>query len=151
KARSLLGIQAGGEKLPRLQWLSRRAAVLDEQALASFDQTEAHLRQKDLPQRILDRNERARDEYRRAHATLQGTQDQALNGNSLREQEQALAELINFLERFTLAKPRDPFDPEKLPWRTPDPEQPPAPAHSVEALSQRTGLPRLEQEFQLAS
>tara|TARA_R110001606_G_scaffold83958_5_gene191355 strand:- start:50836 stop:53940 length:3105 start_codon:yes stop_codon:yes gene_type:complete len=151
-ARSLLGIgQAGAEPLPRLRWLSQRAAAMHKQALASFDQTEAHLRQRRLPQRILERNDHAREDYRQAYATLRETLNQALNTESLGEQEEAMAALVDFLGRFTLDKPRDPFDPENLPWRTPDPDQTPAPAYSAEALSQRTGLPRFEQGVQLAS
>ncbi len=152
KARSLLGIeQATAEALPRLQWLSQRAANLHEQALASFDETEAHLRKKDLPRRILDRNDLAREEYQRAYATMRETLNQALDSNSLGEQEEALAALVDFMDRFTLDKPRDPFDPNKLPWRTPDPDKTPTPARSAEALSQRTGLPRFEQGLELAS
>ncbi|MCC4309167.1 transglutaminase-like domain-containing protein [Alcanivorax marinus] len=152
KARSLLGIeQAPAEALPRLQWLSRRAAHLHEQALASFDETEAHLRKKDLPRRILDRNDRAREEYQRAYTTMRETLNQALDSDSLGEQEQAMAALVDFMDRFTLDKPRDPFDPNKLPWRTPDPDRTPTPARSAEALSQRTGLPRFEQGPELAS
>ncbi|MBF1803562.1 transglutaminase-like domain-containing protein [Alloalcanivorax profundimaris] len=152
KARSLLGIeQAPAEALPRLQWLSQRAANLHEQALASFDETEAHLRKKELPRRILDRNDRAREEYQRAYATMRETLNQALDSDSLGEQEEAMAALVDFMDRFTLDKPRDPFDPNKLPWRTPDPDRTPTPARSAEALSQRTGLPRFEQGLELAS
>ena len=152
KARSLLGIeQASAESLPRLQWLARRAASLHEQALASFDETEAHLRQRDLPQRIIDRNDRAREEYHRSYDTMRETLDRALGSDSLRDQEEAMATLVDFMDRFTLEKPRDPFDPNKLPWRTPDPEQTPAPARSAKALSKRTGLPLFEQGPQVAS
>ncbi|MBL7251380.1 transglutaminase-like domain-containing protein [Alloalcanivorax marinus] len=152
KARSLFGIeQAPAEALPRLQWLSQRAANLHEQALASFDETEAHLRKKDLPRRILDRNDRAREEYQQAYATMRETLDQALDSGSLEEQEEAMAALVDFMDRFTLDKPRDPFDPNKLPWRTPDPDKTPTPARSAEALSQRTGLPLFEQGLELAS
>lgn len=152
KARSLLGIeQAPAEALPRLQWLSQRAANLHEQALASFDETEAHLRKKELPRRILDRNDRAREEYQRAYTTMRETLNQALDSDSLGEQEEAMAALVDFMDRFTLDKPRDPFDPNKLPWRTPDPDKTPTPARSAEALSQRTGLPRFEQGLELAS
>ncbi len=152
KARSLLGIeQAPAEALPRLQWLSQRAANLHEQALASFDETEAHLRKKELPRRILDRNDRAREEYQRAYTTMRETLNQALDSDSLGEQEEAMAALVDFMDRFTLDKPRDPFDPNKLPWRTPDPDKTPTPARSAEALSQRTGLPCFEQGLELAS
>ncbi len=152
-ARAAWALGLGDEALAtdRLAWLQEEANVMHQQALAGFQETEAQLEKHNASARIRGRHERAVADYRQRYQRLQ-EQLQAVTGSaSLAAQSDATAELVGFLEPFRMEKPRDPFDPNKLPWRTPDPDQTRAPANSASQLSRDTGLPLFETGTQVAS
>jgi len=152
-ARAARALGLGDEALAtdRLAWLQGKAKSMHQQALAGFEETEARLEQNNASARIRGRHERAVADYRQRYQHLQ-EQLQAVTGSaSLAAQSDATAELVGFLELFRIEKPRDPFNPDKLPWRTPDPDQTRAPANSASQLSRDTGLPLFETGAQIAS
>ena len=152
-ARAARALGLGDEALAtdRLAWLQEKAKEMHQQALAGFEEAEARLEQNNASARVRGRHERAVADYRQRYQHLQ-EQLQAVTGSaSLAAQSDATAELVGFLEPFRMEKPRDPFNPDKLPWRTPDPDQTRAPANSASQLSRDTGLPLFETGTQVAS
>ncbi|WP_246624632.1 transglutaminase-like domain-containing protein [Oceanobacter mangrovi] len=98
-------------------------------------------------QRQLQQRQKILDRYQQVQNQLQAaTQEQ-----SLQEQQENIDELQQTLEQYQTRKPRDPFDPNKLPWRIPNPQDTPAPADDANQLSQRYQLPLFEQGPMLAT
>jgi hypothetical protein len=143
--------QLAREDISEITWLGSRIETLHQQALQEFDQTDARLKQRNLPAKALERQAQAKEKYRQAHARMQAKLAALFEADSLAAQQQASAELDHWLNGLTLQKPRDPFDPHNLSWGTPDPALTPQPAASADELSLRTGLPLFEQGEQLAS
>ena len=139
------------EETSDLAWLAKRADKLHQKALKAFQKTEQRLKNKNLPARVRQRNEHAKAEYQSRYEAMQARLSALLDAESLSEQQEAAASLKQWMDGFTLSKPRDPFDPNNLPWSTPDPSQTPKPAESAGELSARSGFPLFEQGVQLAS
>ncbi|WP_290538180.1 transglutaminase-like domain-containing protein [Alcanivorax sp.] len=139
------------EETSDLAWLAKRADKLHQKALKAFQKTEQRLKNKNLPARVRQRNEHAKAEYQSRYEAMQARLSALLDAESLSEQQEAAASLKQWMDGFTLSKPRDPFDPNNLPWSTPDPSQTPKPAESADELSARSGFPLFEQGVQLAS
>ena len=139
------------EETSDLAWLAKRADKLHQKALKAFQKTEQRLKNKNLPARVRQRNEQAKAEYQSRYEAMQARLSALLDAESLSEQQEAAASLKKWMDSFTLSKPRDPFDPNNLPWSTPDPSQTPKPADSADELSARSGFPLFEQGVQLAS
>ncbi len=139
------------EGVDDLSWLSGRAEHLHQQALKEFDTTAKRLREKQLPEKIQQRHAEARQQYRERYQTMQVRMAAMLEAESLQEQQDAAASLKEWMDSFTLEKPRDPFDPNNLPWGTPDPSLTPEPAFTARELSARNALPLFERGVQLAS
>ncbi len=152
-ARAARALGLGDEALAteRLVWLQEKAKAMHQQALAGFEETGARLEKTNASARIRDRHERAVADYRQRYQRLQEQLRSVTGSASLAAQSDATAELVGFLEPFRMEKPRDPFDPNKLPWRTPDPDQTRAPANSASELSRSSGLPLFDMGTQVAS
>ncbi|HAM74087.1 MAG TPA: transglutaminase, partial [Alcanivorax sp.] len=152
-ARAARALGLGDEALAteRLVWLQEKANAMHQQALAGFKETEARLEKNNASTRIRDRHERAVADYLQRYQHLKKQLQSVTGSESLTAQSDATAELVGFLEPFRMEKPRDPFDPNKLPWRTPDPDQTRAPANSASELSRSSGLPLFDMGAQVAS
>ncbi len=97
-------------------------------------------RQQEYSQKILSR-------YQQVQQQLQAATEE----QSLQEQQENIDQLQQTLEDYQTRKPRDPFDPNRLPWRITDPESTPLPADDAKQLSQRYKLPLFEQGPMLAA
>lgn len=121
---------------------SKRDTLLsaDREIRKEFDQTEAFLKEKGLPQEILDRHEAAVSDYEKNFNQLKGylTQvDQAHRayvsaterGNETaaqaaeRDLESTLSAFDDFLKANVKDPPHQPLDPNNLPHRTPKPTE----------------------------
>lgn len=129
----------------------KRLQSFYEETQASMEEEARMLQAKDLPPEILARQQ-AMSERIMAHYddVLSKLADVVLD-QSLVEQADKLEALNSVLEDLTTRKARDPFDPNNLPWKTPDPEKTPAPAQSADQLSQRYELPLFDTAAMLAS
>jgi len=129
----------------------KRLQSFYEDTQASMEEEARMLQAKDLPPEILAR-QKAMSERIMAHYddVLSKLADVVLD-QSLVEQADKLEALNGVLEDLTTRKARDPFDPNNLPWKTPDPKKTPAPAQSADQLSQRYELPLFDTAAMLAS
>lgn len=152
QAISFVGMsQIALEDTQELARLAKRSDKLHQSALKEFAATEAHLRRKGLPEQILQRHQKAEEQFRQTRSALRKELNALLNAGNLKEQHKAIRKLKKVMKGRTQQKPRDPFDPDNLPWGTPDPSKTPEPAETANELSARTGLPRFEQGRQLAT
>lgn len=151
RAARALGLGDDALATDRLSWLQTQANTMHQQALEGFKQTGVRLQQSNASSRMLDRHERAVEDYRQRYQSLKEQLQSVTASTSLANQRDATEELLSFLQQFRMEKPRDPFNPDKLPWRTPDPDQTPAPADSASQLSRQTGLPLFDVGPQVAS
>ncbi|MDF1761832.1 MAG: transglutaminase-like domain-containing protein [Oleibacter sp.] len=135
-----------GEKFQqRLQ--SLREGVID-----SLDAEQTWLQEKQLPEKIMQRHLETREKILSRYAEVTTNLESLVSTDqSLEEQAEYAETLNNILESFTTKKARDHFDPNNLPWGTPDPKTTPEPASTANDLSSRYGLPLYEQGVQLAS
>ncbi|MBZ2189015.1 transglutaminase domain-containing protein [Alcanivorax sp. JB21] len=139
------------ERTDELQRLAERAGDLRGKAERELNATRQHILGKGLPEEILARHDQAAADFSAAFDGMQHRLEALRSARSLTEQSSASDALRQQMEGFTQEKPRDPFDPNNLPWGTPDPSLTPEPALSAAELSARTGLPLFEQGEQLAT
>src|SRR5690554_435424 len=117
----------------------------------SFTDEYQHLTEKGVSQEILDRQRVIKEKVLNQYQQLQQQLNSANKASTLDEQSNYLESLQEKLNSFRVDKPRDPFDPNNLPWGVPNPEETPEPAQQADQLSQRYNLPLFEQSVQLAS
>lgn len=92
-----------------------------EQVLAELADSEARLRAAGLPRVILDRNEAARADYLKNVQPVFDKLDAAARARDPREERAAIAAAADLLKGTTIERPRQPFDPTQLPFRSPKP------------------------------
>lgn len=104
---------------PALRTLRRELDAEDQQAMADFDAIEHHLKEKKLPQVILERHYEAVRTYRREmqalKANLRGLDDVKGEG----EWHARLKQVMEHLKAKRKERVRIPVDPNKLPFRLP--------------------------------
>lgn len=130
----------------------QRLQSLREGVVESLDNERSWIEQKQLPASIMQRHEEVREKILSRYSEVSANLESLVSPDqSLEEQAEYAETLNNILESFTTKKGRDHFDPNNLPWGTPDPETTPEPATTANDLSSRYGLPLYEQGVQLAS
>jgi RHS repeat-associated protein len=108
---------------PRLLARAAELDAADAQAEADFAAAERHLETHHLPEAIQQRHRQAVADYRAQRQELKRRLDEfrAVHGRQDPTRAQrALTELADFLHREQKARPRAPFDPKTLPFRSPD-------------------------------
>ncbi len=128
---------------PSRRFLQRLQAFY-EQTRGSLEQEARLLKEQDVPEEILQRQKAMSEQIMAHYDEVLSRLADVLLDQSLVEQADKLDALNAVLESLSTRKARDPFDPNKLPWGTPDPKQTPAPAQSADQLSQRYELPLFE-------
>ncbi|MFK4753829.1 transglutaminase-like domain-containing protein, partial [Oceanobacter antarcticus] len=128
---------------PSRRFLQRLQAFY-EQTRGSLEQEARLLKEQDVPEEILQRQKAMSEQIMAHYDEVLSKLADVLLDQSLVEQADKLDALDAVLESLSTRKARDPFDPNKLPWGTPDPKQTPAPAQSADQLSQRYELPLFE-------
>ncbi len=133
-----------------LQFL-QRLQTFYEQTQTSLEQEAHHLQEKDMPPEILARQQAMKERIMAHYDEVLTKLADVVLDQSLIEQSEKLETLNAVLENLTTRKARDPFDPNQLPWGTPDPAHTPAPSDSDDQLSQRYDLPLFEPGILLAA
>ncbi|MCF6258154.1 MAG: transglutaminase-like domain-containing protein [Gammaproteobacteria bacterium] len=124
------------ESTDQLLGLNEQLAVLNETALANFAQIEAQLIAKGLPEIILQRHQAMVNQYQTDYQQLQSLIQQSIDAGSLQDQQAAVAALHEFLQQRQFKRSHQPFDPNKLPFGTPDAEKTRKPIVDGDDLSQ---------------
>jgi len=152
-SRALSFVGFGEDALPDnpSQRFQQRLNELRQDTENSLAQEAARLQEHGLPAVVLERQQQLQAQILARYQQLQEQLTAATQEQSLDDQEQQLNALNDLLNSFSIGNPRDPFDPEQLPWGTPDPKLTPEPAQDAKLLSQRYDLPLFEQGVQLAS
>jgi len=152
-SRALSFVGFGEDALPDnpSQRFQQRLNELRQDTENSLAQEAARLQEHRLPAVVLERQQQLQTQILARYQQLQEQLTAATQEQSLDDQEQQLNALNDLLNSFSIGNPRDPFDPEQLPWGTPDPKLTPEPAQDAKLLSQRYDLPLFEQGVQLAS
>ncbi|MFT6422477.1 MAG: hypothetical protein ACJA2K_001202 [Thalassolituus sp.] len=130
----------------------QRLQSLREGVVESLDAEQTWIQDKQLPETIKQRHQEVREKILNKYEEVTANLDSLVSTDqSLEDQAEYAETLNNILESFTTKKARDHFDPNNLPWGTPDPKTTPEPASTANDLSSRYGLPLYEQGVQLAS
>ncbi|MBL4898559.1 MAG: hypothetical protein COA42_22800 [Alteromonadaceae bacterium] len=90
------------------------------QVLANFDQTEAELKDKNLPETILQRHRDTVKKYRASYDEMQQKFQAILTAGSLHEQQEATGALNTLMKDQKFEKRHQQTDPNKLPFGVPD-------------------------------
>ena len=139
------------EEVDNLQQLNTLLADLNQTALAQFQQTEDQLREKGLPDEILQRHLDTVAHYQQQFTALSARLTQVLQADDLQAQGDAMDALNQLMAPQKLKKRHQRTDPNNLPWGTPDADKVRKPARTTEELSQHTGLSPLPQGIQVAA
>lgn len=121
---SRLAARADGKSLGEsqdLEGLTERLEKTHERILVGFAAVADHLREARLPRQIQERQEAARAEYLKNIKKVFVGLDAARRSQSPGEAKAALAGAAALLARSGKERPRQPFDPSKLPFRTAKP------------------------------
>ncbi|MCF6336544.1 MAG: transglutaminase-like domain-containing protein, partial [Gammaproteobacteria bacterium] len=124
------------ESTDQLIGLNEQLATFNETALANFAQIEAQLIAKGLPDIILQRHEAMVNQYQTDYQQLQSLIQQSVNAGSLQDQQAAVEALHEFLQQRQFKRSHQPFDPNKMPFGTPDAEKTRKPIIDNDDLSQ---------------
>ncbi len=107
------------EDTDTLNQLNDNAQQLHEDALANFANIEAELKEKGLPDEILQRHYDAVEKYQAEYQQYQDKIKQLNQADSLFDQETAMEDLDTFLDKQQFKRSHQPFDPNNLPFSTP--------------------------------
>lgn len=138
---NLLGLSGlAAEDLDRLKSMSDQAEQLHQKALEGFDKIEQDLIDKGLPEEILQRHYDAVDKYQDEYDRFLEKLQDAQAARSLQNQNSALGDLEEFLGSQQFKRSQQSFDPNKLPFGTPDPNKTRKPVTDLQELNQLLGL-----------
>lgn len=110
-----------GDRTADLAGLKQRLQSADQLVLAEFADTEARVRAAHLPQVILERHAAARASYRENIQAVFQDLDTAAKSDSPGKKQAAIAAAAKRLSLSSDERPRQPFDPKQLPFRTAKP------------------------------
>lgn len=133
----------------KLKTMRQELDALDKQARANFDTIERHLKDKKLPQVILDRHTEAVRSYRSEMVLLKSNLDSLEIAKDDTERKSRVQKAREHLKAKQKKRPHTPVDPNNLPFRVPDAKKTRKPAEKKEDF-QRLGLLQ-EERIQLAS
>jgi len=151
-ALELIGLgQLTLEDVNELQQLVILIQEQHEIAIASFNDTEAKLSAKNLPEVILQRHRDAVTKYQASYNDMQQKIQAVLQANSLQEQEAASSNLDALMNKQKLKKSHQKTDPNNLPFGSPDPSKTRKPAKTAEELSSLTGISNEPPQIMLAA
>jgi len=139
------------EDVAQLQTLNDLLNEQHSQALAEFDQTEAQLIEKGVPEVILQRHRDTVAQYQARFTDMQQKLQTILEADSLPEQNDAATALNDLMQPQKLKRSHQKVDPNKLPWGTPDASKVRKPARTADELSQRTGISLIPEGIQVAA
>lgn len=128
------------ESLDRLNSMADQAELLNQKTLQGFDAIEKELIDKALPEEILQRHYDAVNKYRSEHQRFRDKLRKARTAQSLQDQDSALGDLDEFMGKQQFKRRQQPFDPNKLPFGTPDPKKTREPITDPQQLNQLLGL-----------
>jgi hypothetical protein len=111
------------ENLDRLNSMAEQAGQLHQKALQGFAKIERDLKAKGLPDVILQRHYDTVKKYKAAYRRFREKLQHAQAAKSLQDQDSALGELDTFMEKQQFKRRAQPFDPNHLPFGTPDPKK----------------------------
>ncbi len=131
--------------------LAARLKVLAVKARKDLRDTGAELRAKGVPDVILARQAEAEAQFDARHQALMAAIADLQAAETVQDQAAAMTRVVENYSEMQVEQPRDHFDPEAMPWGTPDPSTTRKPAKSAAELSQNTGVPLFEEGVQVAS
>lgn len=129
-----------GEDLDRLQSMAEAAEQLHRKNLAGFVEIERDLQAKGLPEAILQRHAETVNKYQEQYRQFQGKLGQALQAESLQDQDASLGELDEFLDEQQFKRRQQPIDPDNLPFGAPDSKKTREPVTDPQQLNELLGL-----------
>ena len=133
------------EDVGDLRTLSTLLAEQHTQALADFDQVEAELTARNLPEEILQRQHDTVAAYLASYQEMQQKLEALVLAKSLEAQQAAAAALDDMMKGQKLKRSHQKTDPNNLPFGTPDASKTRKPADSPRELSSLTGISPLPQ------
>lgn len=139
------------EEVDNLEQLHTLLADLNQTAMEQFQQTENQLREKGLPEEILQRHDDTVAHYQQQFADLSIRLTAVLQAGNLQDQSEAMDALDQLMEPQKLKKRHQSTDPNNLPWGTPDASKVRKPARTADELSQRTGISPISEGIQVAA
>lgn len=128
------------EDLGKLQSMAQAAEQLHQKNLVSFAELEQELKAKRLSDVILQRHADAVNQYQAQYQQFREKLGRAMQAASLRDQDTALSELDRFLDKQQFKRRQQPFDPNNLPFGTPDPKKIREPVTDPQQLNRLLGL-----------
>lgn len=108
-------------RIQRLRELSEQLNALEKDGLESFQRTEAHLRDRDLPDEILRRHEQAVGKYRENMRALLERMKRVRESDEPADLAEALRDTHELMRGHQQKRSHRHLDPENLPFGTPRP------------------------------
>lgn len=128
------------ESLDRLDAMAEQAEQLNQKALQGFDAIEQELIDKGLPEGILQRHRATVDKYQAEYRRFRQKLRKAQTAQSLQDQNSALGDLDEYMGKQQFKRRQQPFDPNHLPFGTPDPKKTREPITDPQELNRLLGL-----------
>lgn len=108
------------ENLDELEALNTNIQALHEKTFANFQQLETQLTSKKLPEEILNRHYQTVEKYKAEYQAFQDYLKQCQTAESLQDQQAAMDKLNTFLQGQQFKRSQQPFDPNNLPFGSPN-------------------------------
>lgn len=139
------------EEKSDLQGLEGRITKYHADMLKSLQDQTQWMEDKKLPEKILQRQRAKLADYENQYQTLLNRLNAFYAAEDLTTQGAEAEQLNEFMQQHQIKQSNQPFDPNNLPWGSPDPEKTPKPANTVEELLSSSGVSPYPQGIEVAS
>lgn len=128
------------EDLDLLLSMTEQAELLQTEAADSFAVIEQQLKAKKLPEEILQRHYDAVNKFEQQYQQFKNKLTVVKQAESLQDQGEAMEALNSFISKQKFKRSQKPFDPNNMPYGTPDPKKTRKPATDAAALNKIVGI-----------